>query len=196
MLQFAPPLKQHQAAACWRFDGIWRPSNFARWSARGKHATFKEMLPPPLVLATPACTACWICRVKRRRKLYKARYLVENPHGRLWELIITWCEQNSFFLVAHPHNSVGNARFASPNVATTPWHRGTFRVESDVSQDQQFARHHLFRRIWCLRECVAAALQQSQISMNQKDKLQTKKDISAVLNKFEIHIHIYIYKYI
>ena len=59
--------RHHQAAAYWRFDGIcafvawcsrdWGPSNAARWSARGKHATFKERLPPPL--ATPACTACY-----------------------------------------------------------------------------------------------------------------------------------------
>lgn len=163
-------------------------------STRRSRRCFHLLLFLPL-LHVQHVTRAWlgICRVKRCIKLYKARYLVENPRGRLWELIITWCEQNSFFLVSHAHNSVGNARFASPNVATTPWHRGTFRVESDVSQDQQFARHHLFRRIWCLRECVAAALQQSQIWMNQKDKLQTKKDISAVLNKFEIHIHIYIY---
>ena len=59
--------RHHQAAAYWRFDAIcafvawcsrdWGPSNSARWSARGKHAMFKERLPPPL--ATPACTACY-----------------------------------------------------------------------------------------------------------------------------------------
>lgn len=37
------------------------------------------------------------CRVKRCRTALdtKLDILVENPRGRLWELIITWCEQNA-----------------------------------------------------------------------------------------------------
>jgi len=72
-------------------------------------------------------TRAWlgICRVKRCRKLYKARYLVENPRGRLWELIITWCEQNSFFLVSHARQLSRHCKVCQSKCrhnSLTSWH--------------------------------------------------------------------------